>query len=279
MKISLVTLCKEFNKRGWLRNGGDDSVRILLTVHDEIVFEIKHERVTEAIPVIVEIMERPSRIVKWKVPLVTEPLVGPNWGTGYKCERYHEGKTKIGESDVFVNGFVYGTIREVDLGKDTPGEGEVGHFTNVEKKKVKIRIVDPAWLRGVSSDSLPSPSKKDSSGGESPKEEKAPEAVPSVSVAPPVAQASSVPTPVSEWKRDKAVILSIHKITDNTAHQVREACWKAIDPYGMLLHLHDSAGTSLILPSDGIRVDPSMMAKILDETLNIGNGEVKTEDI
>lgn len=161
MKISMVTLHKEFFKRGWLRTGGgDDSVRMLLTVHDEIVFEIKHERVTEAVPIIVDIMERPAKMatMPWKIPLVVEPLIGGNWGTGYKCERAKKNH-KLHEGDVLVQNplgdFIYGIIREVDLGKENPSEGEVEHTREEGKKKLKIRILDAAWLRHIHQPILP----------------------------------------------------------------------------------------------------------------------------
>lgn len=79
LKISLVLLLRELHLRGWLKNGGDDSVRIIMTVHDEIVFEIREERVAEAIPIITKIMEHPGKLVKWRVPLVAEADLGPSW--------------------------------------------------------------------------------------------------------------------------------------------------------------------------------------------------------
>lgn len=84
LKISLVRLVREFIKRRWLRNGGDDRVRMVMTVHDEIVFEIKKEHVMEVMPVIIEQMESPSNAAskKWAVPLVVEPLIGTNWELG-----------------------------------------------------------------------------------------------------------------------------------------------------------------------------------------------------
>lgn len=98
LKISLVKLIKEFDKRRWRKicsagstrtnrfeglHWGDDSVRMIMTVHDEIVFEVKHERLVDAMPVIIEAMESPSRMVKWKIPLVVEPLLGLNWDAKY----------------------------------------------------------------------------------------------------------------------------------------------------------------------------------------------------
>jgi len=95
MKISLVKLVKEFHKRGWRREGGDDSVRMIMTVHDEIVFEIKHERLMEAVPVIIEIMESPSRMVGWKVPLVVEPLLGLSWEAKYDWAEIMHGEKPV----------------------------------------------------------------------------------------------------------------------------------------------------------------------------------------
>lgn len=81
LKISLVMLAKEFHLRGWLKLGGDDSVRMVMTVHDEVVFEIREDRVAEAVPVIVTVMEYPTYLARpvWKVPLVVEPDLGYSW--------------------------------------------------------------------------------------------------------------------------------------------------------------------------------------------------------
>jgi len=82
LKIGLVRLYREFHMRGWLRNGGDDSVRMVMTVHDEIVFEIKHEKVGEILPLICNVMETPGQLARqprWRIPLIVEPLIGRNW--------------------------------------------------------------------------------------------------------------------------------------------------------------------------------------------------------
>lgn len=95
LKISLVRLVRELTKRKWLRTGGDDSVRMIMTVHDEIVFEIKHERLMEAMPVIVEVMESPAKIAKWDIPLVVEPLIGLTWEAKYDWEQIISGKKPV----------------------------------------------------------------------------------------------------------------------------------------------------------------------------------------
>lgn len=83
LKISLIRLVKELGRLGWLKTGGDDSVRLLMTVHDEIVFEIRNDRLQEALPLVSKIMESPSDIPNWKIPLVVEPLIGLNWEAKY----------------------------------------------------------------------------------------------------------------------------------------------------------------------------------------------------
>lgn len=80
LKISLVMLIKELVLRGWLREyGGDDSVRLVMTVHDEVVFEVKEERIAQALPILLKIMEFPTVIAKWKVPLIAEAEIGDSW--------------------------------------------------------------------------------------------------------------------------------------------------------------------------------------------------------
>lgn len=97
LKISLVLLVKELHKRGWLKNGGDDSVRMVMTVHDEICFEIKHERLQEALEVICRIMQSPANMVGWKVPLIVEPDVGLSWEAKYDFRAIMTGRDEEGK--------------------------------------------------------------------------------------------------------------------------------------------------------------------------------------
>jgi DNA polymerase-1 len=54
----------------------NEDVRMLLQVHDELVFEIKEDKLGYYIPKIKEIMEG---VYKLKVPIVAEAKVGDNW--------------------------------------------------------------------------------------------------------------------------------------------------------------------------------------------------------
>jgi len=55
--------------------------KLLLQVHDELVFEIEKKEIKNAIPQIKTIMESNHTIYRdFKVPLVVEHGIGDNWG-------------------------------------------------------------------------------------------------------------------------------------------------------------------------------------------------------
>jgi len=61
----------------WIQKGSyDDKIRMLLQVHDELLFEIKENLVKEAASKIAELMES---VIKLKVPIIAEAKVGDNW--------------------------------------------------------------------------------------------------------------------------------------------------------------------------------------------------------
>lgn len=67
----------------WVRsNNLQDDIRVLITMHDELVFEIKTEKMLEYVPKLNEIMKLRDilqGILKWPVPLVIEAKYGDSW--------------------------------------------------------------------------------------------------------------------------------------------------------------------------------------------------------
>ena len=264
MKISMVLLCKEFYKRGWLKTGGDDSVRLLLTVHDEIVFEIRDDLVTEVIPIIVNIMESPDKMARpaWKVPLIVEPLISDSWGGGYDAVRMVQGMVAK-EGEIIVNGFLYKSTRKAE--SDVAGDGEEEFVVGTGDDAVRmIRMLDPAWLRDVTPDD--------------------PEAPPTQSIATPVAES---PAPPSAYQKPevsvdkpalkangkvKIVVMKISRLNKQTIKQVTMACIEAADnENGSVLHLMDTQGATLIHPEDRRMVNPQELSNRLFN-LNLGSG-------
>ncbi|WP_421149067.1 DNA polymerase I [Aeromonas dhakensis] len=64
------------NVDGWIRGIEDQSIRMLMQVHDELVFEIREEKLEEYIAIIKEKM---SSAAELHVPLVVEAGTGDNW--------------------------------------------------------------------------------------------------------------------------------------------------------------------------------------------------------
>jgi DNA polymerase I-like protein with 3'-5' exonuclease and polymerase domains len=75
-KISMGLIYKECKKRGWL-----DKVHMLITMHDELDFEIDGDILPEAIDSFVGIMNRNPLLLglKWPVPLTSDVEIGLDW--------------------------------------------------------------------------------------------------------------------------------------------------------------------------------------------------------
>ncbi len=82
MKFSMGLLYREFKKRGWIERGPGlpDLAMMVITIHDELVFEIHESVVPEVLPVIEHIMCRESvKNLNWEVPLKVDIEFGYNW--------------------------------------------------------------------------------------------------------------------------------------------------------------------------------------------------------
>lgn len=73
IKQAMISVAEEFRRRGWWQK----DARLLLTIHDELLFEIKRPIINEAIPIIRHIMESAFRL---KVPLKVSTKIGSTWG-------------------------------------------------------------------------------------------------------------------------------------------------------------------------------------------------------
>ena len=75
-KIAMGLVYRECKQRGWL-----DKVHMLITMHDELVFEIDKDILEEAVDIFVQLMCRNELVQKlnWPVPLTSDVEMGPNW--------------------------------------------------------------------------------------------------------------------------------------------------------------------------------------------------------
>lgn|GEM_PF-1753935 len=84
-KLAMALIYKECKKRDWL-----DKVYMIITIHDELVFEIDLDILAEAVEVFQEIMTRNRTITKmcWSVPLTTDCEIGFDWTVPYDVKDF-----------------------------------------------------------------------------------------------------------------------------------------------------------------------------------------------
>ena len=75
-KLAMALIYRECKKRDWLKK-----VYMVITIHDELVFEIEDDILAEAVELFQHIMTRNKTILnlKWPVPLTTDCEIGENW--------------------------------------------------------------------------------------------------------------------------------------------------------------------------------------------------------
>jgi DNA polymerase I-like protein with 3'-5' exonuclease and polymerase domains len=235
MKMALVMLYKRFWKEGWIQ---DESARFMLTVHDEIVFEVKHEMLMTIMPVIEHIMTEPGRIKKWKVQLEVEPLIDAHWDPKYD---YHK----------------------IMHGYDKPGKESPDTYAKVGDRYYQK---PPPWLKDILvPDYKRDGTKPDEPSGSPPAGDPPPPPVEAPKVEPKRVEVreetkpstppprASVP-PTNGKSNGKTEVLTVYlmnyNLTRRTIREVNGLCQKCFDPSGPILQLIDSESSEVLIGTE-----------------------------
>jgi hypothetical protein len=124
LKYAMCWVEKQLKAHNW-----KDICKYVLTVHDEVVYEVKPEYLMEVVRKLDEWMTYPWKIPKqhgpeWKVPLLTEPGIGTHWRVPYDYFKMVDGVPakpkdiapggtytgKLKKDEYFLNGKVYQKI-------------------------------------------------------------------------------------------------------------------------------------------------------------------------
>lgn len=263
LKISLVKLTKLLHSKGWLKDNGDDSVRMLMTVHDEIVFEVRKDRLMEVLPELVRVMESPPRIVGWDIPFYVEPLVGKSWDAKFDWEDVMKGKTTY-----FLN-------------KDKPEEPLPQWFLDIVEPKGenwRLPFEDEPRSNKAPADA---PLVKDDENAPEPEPMQASESKPTTtskaSTPPPAPTSKPKPVPSQDGQVAVFAIPSTY-LTRQSVRIVAQVI-KGAEPFGgesgqskfKTLQVIDESGGILIDPKLGIKIDPEEFGRGLADR-NLGAG-------
>lgn len=111
LKLAMCYVDKQLRALGW-----KDRVRYVLTVHDEVVFEIRPDCLMEIVRKLDEWMRLPWRLPKahgkqWTVPLETEPGIDIHWRARFDYFMMVDGK-KADPKDVAEDGTFRGKLKK-----------------------------------------------------------------------------------------------------------------------------------------------------------------------
>lgn len=111
LKFAMCFVDKNIRQSGW-----EDKVKYVLTVHDEVVYEIEPEMLMEVIPKLDEWMCVPWKLPKahgreWVVPLLTEPGVDCHWRARFDFFKMCNG-IPVDKKDIDENGNYIGKLKK-----------------------------------------------------------------------------------------------------------------------------------------------------------------------
>lgn len=117
LKFAMCYVDKNIRAMGW-----DDKVKYVLTVHDEVVYEVKPELLMEAVRKLDEWMTMPWKLPKahgrgWVVPLLTEPGIDINWKARYDYFKMVDG-VPAQPKDIDENGGFKGKLKKDEYFED-----------------------------------------------------------------------------------------------------------------------------------------------------------------
>lgn len=140
-KYAMAAVYSYMKKHGHL-----DDCRLILTIHDELVFDIRNDLMDKLFPEIVRIMTQLAGKMGWPVPLACDIEFGPNFNVAYNWYAMHSLDPSTGKASEPVPKFLWNRIDMLPgmwyINDD--GEEVVIPFEEVEvEEKVVPNVEDP----------------------------------------------------------------------------------------------------------------------------------------
>jgi len=90
-KLAMAMIYREMKKLGWL-----EKVRMIITIHDELVFEIDDDILGDAIETLVRVMTIDAvHRLRWPVPLTVDCEIGFNWTVPWDYNEMRYGEVRF----------------------------------------------------------------------------------------------------------------------------------------------------------------------------------------
>jgi len=156
LKFAMCLIDKKIRELGW-----EDRVRYVLTVHDEIVFEIRPEYLMDVIPLLNEWMVLPWRLPKahgrpWVVPLETEPGIDVHWRARFDFFQMTRG-TRAKPEDIGPDGTYKGKLKDGQLFENGRIYQEIPDFLDTHVWRLPLDKNGEPIVEGGPTAPLPAP--------------------------------------------------------------------------------------------------------------------------
>lgn len=112
IKLAMGLIYKECKKRGWL-----SKCQMIITIHDELVFEIDLDILAEAVEMISHLMTRNSTLLslKWPVPMTSDCEIGWDWTVPFNLKNFKAGRVLPDGVELDGKGKPTGTVWPQEL--------------------------------------------------------------------------------------------------------------------------------------------------------------------
>lgn len=104
-KYAMGAVYAYMKKHGYL-----NACRLILTIHDELVFDIRNDLMDELFPEIVRIMTQLGTKMGWPVPLACDIEFGPNFNVSYNWNAIHSLNPKTGRASEPLPKFLWNRV-------------------------------------------------------------------------------------------------------------------------------------------------------------------------
>jgi DNA polymerase I-like protein with 3'-5' exonuclease and polymerase domains len=152
MKLTMIQLDKAIKNHGY-----QDDLFILLTVHDELVFEMRESKLDELVKFIEDTMtfsiEKLSKLgIHWKVPITADGDIGDSWGIKLSYDKYKKVWAEVAKIEQDLQYIREG--KEIPVMKDvvvieTPKVEVVKELPKIETVKELPKVVETPIIKDV----------------------------------------------------------------------------------------------------------------------------------
>lgn len=252
IKYAMGSVYRSVKERDW-----QDICRMMLTIHDELVFEIRQDRLEEVLPVIDVCMTEFADKMKWPVKLDTDVEFGRDWSVRHDWGAIHNIDPETGLAAAGTPRYLVPNITmskgmwyKDDEGNKAIWDGQafVGEGDYEKDEAMTMNLSQSNDEDDPENDeSVKAGTKNDEDGEDGEEDDDSKRAIPNLPI-----YNHKIRVPLTSEDAMVTYTLRVRRIKDISVALAKTGRVKPTH----LLCMEDTKGTKLVVPSDRIVVDP-----------------------